>query len=147
MTLEFVGDVPGNPAALPEEIAEFLELLRKTLVALPSQPDIEVVAFAEAPAISLEIPAEIKFRRIRADAAVGDLFRIHLEFDFLRRHCGFGCAELRAQETGHRAEMPSRADGQRGRDGVVDQPLAAAFRERFQRLADRKSTRLNSSHT
>src|SRR5450759_5252207 len=69
MAMELVGDVPGNSAALPEEIAEILELLRKTLVALPAQPDIEVVAFAEAPAVSLEIPAEIKFRRIRADPA------------------------------------------------------------------------------
>src|ERR1700690_728008 len=101
------------------------------MVALPAEPDIEVVALAEAPAVSFQIAAEIKFRRIRADAATGSLLRIHLEFDFLRRHGGFSRTELRAEEAGHRAEMPARTDDQWGLDGVVDQPEPAAPLQRL----------------
>src|SRR5665647_317258 len=136
VAVEFIGDVPRDSAALPEEIAKIPELFRQTLVPLAAEPDIEIVAFAEAPAISLEIPAKVELRRIRADAALGALLRGHFEFDFLRRHRGFAGAQLRAQEPGHRAEVASRTDDQGGRDGAVDDPLLAALVQRFQRFAE-----------
>src|SRR5450756_3064650 len=98
MSMEMIRDDLRNSAALLEEVAKILELFRKTMVVLPAQPDIEITAFAKTPAVTLQIPAKIKFRRVPLHLAIIALRRTHLEFDFFCRNCRLVSPELRSHK-------------------------------------------------
>src|SRR5450631_762726 len=113
MPMKAVRDVLRNSAALLEEIAKIFELFRKTMAALPAQPDVEITAFAKAPTVSLQILAKIKFGRLPLYPARIALRRTQLEFDFLGCNDRLVCPELRTHKLGYRAEMSTCSDDQR----------------------------------
>src|SRR3989338_10870978 len=125
MPMEAVRDVLWNSAALLEEVAKMPDLFRKTMVILPAQSDIQIIAFAKAPAVSLHVLAKIKLGSIPTHLAGIALRRAHLEFDFFCRNCVLVRPGIRPHIARHRAEMPSRTDDQRSRNGIVDDPLLA----------------------
>src|SRR5450759_909753 len=102
MSMKAAQGVLWNSAALLEEVAKILELFRKTMAVLPAQSDIEITAFAKAPAVTLQIPAKIKFRRIPLHQAIIALRRAHLEFDFFCRNCRLVSHALRSHNARHR---------------------------------------------
>ena len=110
-------------------------MIRQQMVFLAAQPDVQIIAFAETPAIPLEIPAEVQLWRIAADLAFKALQVIHLELDLLGSNGRLVRTEFRAHETRHRAEMSACADDQRRRDCTIDDPLPAISLQGFQRLA------------
>src|SRR5690606_15207583 len=63
------GSIGGHFALRLQPAAERVYLLAQAMVALAAEPDIEKAALAEAPAVSLQILAEIELGPLRGDAA------------------------------------------------------------------------------
>jgi hypothetical protein len=84
------------------------------MIALAAQADVEIIAFAEAPAVTFQVSAEIQLRLLAFDTAPRGLRLVHFEFDLLRADGPFFLAEMGAEETRHRAEVPAGANDQSG---------------------------------
>ena len=136
MTMEAVRDVLRNPAALLEKVAKILELFREPVVVLAAQPDVEVIRLCENTSRILSGPGKSRVPAYRRAPGTHRVAPESSRIRFPSPRSPVRRAELRAHETGHRAEMSASADDQRGRDGVIDDPLPAVPLQGFQRLAE-----------
>src|SRR5690606_34719032 len=90
-----------------------------------AEPDVQVVLLAEAPAVALQVRAEIKLGPVGLDLTQGLLAGTQGKLDLLGGYRRFIAAELGAEVARDGAEVSARAHQHGGADGAVDHPLAA----------------------
>ena len=78
------------------------------------ETEVEIVAFAQTPAIALEIAAKKQLRRVGANGAFLDLLRTHQKFDFLGDDHFLAPANFAADMACHRASVAAGADNEGG---------------------------------
>ena len=74
------------------------------MIAFAAEPDVEEIPLAEAPAVALQVVAEVQLGPGMLDTAPLCLFLAHLELDFLRGDRTLALAEIRAQEAHDRTK-------------------------------------------
>ena len=93
-----------------------------------AEADVEVVVLPEAPAVALQIAAEVELGRVGRDREFCRVPGIDGEFHLLG--CHDRCLAKRAIEpTRHRAKVTACADEDGRRDRVVDDPSSPATLE------------------
>src|SRR5689334_19076684 len=90
--------------AILQETQEPGDVSRKMMPVSPTQPDIEYVAFAEAPAVTLHVRAKIQLRYIGANATGRDLPRVHSKLNLLGDN-GLFTTWFTGEEACHGTEM------------------------------------------
>jgi hypothetical protein len=86
-----------------------------------TEPDVEVGALAEAPAVPAEVGGEVELRPLRLDAAAVEGRSLEPELHFPREH---RLVAARAEPPRHGAEVPASADQQGGGKPPVQDPVA-----------------------
>src|SRR6185436_13640215 len=124
VTVEPLRHVARSAAALAQPGAELRHVLGQPVAVLAAQADVEIACLGNAPAVALEVGAEIKLRRVLLDAAVAALAVAEGKFRFLRDDNGLPLLSCRAQHARYRAEMPAGADHEWSPDAVVYEPGA-----------------------
>src|SRR6185369_14083228 len=118
---------------------ERMDVFDQALVAFAPEPDVQKITLAEAPAVALQVVAEVQLGPVVLDATAQRLLVAHLELDFLRADRTLVLAEIRAEEPHDRAEVTASADHERCADLAVDEPTAVDLLHRLPRLAEPQS--------
>src|SRR5688572_3803878 len=110
MAFELAGKIRRNAPLRREAPSECLHLFGQTMIAFTPQTDVQVISFAETPAVPFQVLAKIKFGLIAGNSALRRLHVVHFELDLLRADRLLFLAQMRAEKTRHRTEVPARAD-------------------------------------
>src|SRR5690606_17841991 len=138
MSLEALRKPRGNPALLHQPAMEGLHVAGKSFGIFATEPHVDVLPFAKAPAVSLQILAEVELRPVCLDSAGRGLLRTHPQLDLLRAHRPLILAELGAELARHGAEMPAGADDERRDDAFVYDPAPTVAAHGLQRFSERE---------
>src|SRR6185503_3922575 len=116
-------------AAIAQQFCEGAYVFAQLVLVKTSQPDVEEIAFAEAPSISLKITAEKKLRLLGGNVAGCCLRFVHGKLNFLRHHRAFQHASADKARNG--AKVTSSSNQHPRAKLAIDNP---AIRDMFDAL-------------